>query len=331
MKKKILATIVLTLLLAVTASSQTPPNPGDQKSKEALKELFRQVRDWAQTNIIPRMKDWKITLDNSMTSDDLQALNKLRDRAAQIKVDGKKLAAALKKAWQNDNLANVKRYRRKIKELGEQREELLKDLKPLALEYKATLVEIGKEAKPYGKEWKEGIKKVVTDWHEKHKDDLSRAHKKAFAKGVARLKMLAGVDETLKAKIAVARFMLWDGKDLPEVGQLMDDESLNPDATMNQTPEGYSLDSNYPNPFNPSTKISFTIPEARYVSLVVYDALGREVATLVDSELGAGTHTASFDGRNLASGVYIYRIRVGDASTGSAQSFVQEKKMQLVK
>ena len=331
MRKKILATMVLALLLAATALSQTPPNPGDQKSKEALKELFQQVRDWAQTNIIPRMKDWKTKLDHSMSSDDLKALNALRDQAAQIKGDGKKLAAALKKAWQNNNFANVKRYKEKTKELGEQREELLKDLKPLALKYKGSLVEVGKEAKPYGKEWKEGMKKVVTVWYENHKSDLSREHKKAFAKGVARLKMLAGMDETLKAKIAAARFMLWDGNDLPEVGQLMDDESFNPDATMNQTPEGYSLESNYPNPFNPSTKISFTIPEAHHVSLVVYDALGREVATLVDSELGAGTHTVSFDGQKLASGVYIYRIRAGDASTGSAQSFVQEKKMQLVK
>ena len=238
MRKRILATTVLTLFLAVTAFSQTPPNPGDQKSKEALKELFQQVRDWAQTDIIPKMKDWKTKLDNSMSSDDLKALNALRDQAAQIKGDGKKLAAALKKAWQNNNFANVKRFKEKIKELGEQREELLKDLKPLALKYKGTLVEIGKEAKPYGKEWKEGIKKVVTDWYENHKNDLSREHKKAFAKGVARLKMLAGMDETLKAKIAAARFMLWDGKDLPEAGQLMDDESLNPDATMNQTPEG---------------------------------------------------------------------------------------------
>ena len=331
MRKKISALIVLTLLLAVTALSQTPPNPGDQKSKEALKELFQQVRDWAQTNIIPKMKDWKTNLDNSMLSDDLRALNALRDQAAQIKGDGKKLAAALKKAWQNNNFANVKRFKEKIKDLGKQREGLLKDLKPLALKYKGTLVEIGKDAKPYGKEWKEGMKKVVADWYANHKNDLSREHKKAFAKGVARLKMLAGMDETLKAKIAAARLMLWDGKDLPEVGQLMDDGSLNPDAAMNQTPEGYSLESNYPNPFNPSTKISFTIPEAGHVSLVVFDALGREVATLVDSELGAGTHTVSFDGQKLASGVYIYRIRAGDVSTGSAQSFVQEKKMQLVK
>jgi hypothetical protein len=331
MRKKILATMVLALLLAATAISQSPPSPGDQKSKEALKELFQQGRDWAQTNIIPKMKDWKTKLDNSMTSDDLRALNTLRDQAAQIKGDGKKLASAMKRAWQNDNFANVKRYRGKIKELGEQRQGLLKELKPLALKYKETLVEIGKDAKPYGREWKEGFKKVVTDWYENHKNDLSRAHKKAFAKGVARLKMLAGIDETLKAKVAAARLMLWDGKDLPEVGQLMDDESLSPDATMNQTPEGYSLESNYPNPFNPSTKISFTIPVAGHVSLVVFDALGREVATLVDSELGAGTHTTSFDGQKLASGVYIFRIRAGDTSTGSAQSFVQEKKMQLVK
>ena len=94
-------------------------------------------------------------------------------------------------------------------------------------------------------------------------------------------------------------------------------------AKQSMIPPSVFLHQNCPNPFNPSTTISFTIPQSQHVSLVVYDVLGRAVATLVDSELGAGSHSVSVDGQNLASGMYIYRIRSGD--------FVQEKKMQLVK
>lgn|GEM_PF-3408685 len=63
-----------------------------------------------------------------------------------------------------------------------------------------------------------------------------------------------------------------------------------------------------PNPFNPSTYINFTIPKNSFVSLIVYDLLGREVANLVDEELTKGTHRVLFNGGNLASGVYLYRL-----------------------
>jgi tetratricopeptide (TPR) repeat protein len=66
---------------------------------------------------------------------------------------------------------------------------------------------------------------------------------------------------------------------------------------------------NYPNPFNPTTQIRFTLPEQSQVSLVVYDMLGREVVRLVDEVLPAGEQTVRFDASNLANGVYIYRIQ----------------------
>jgi len=89
-------------------------------------------------------------------------------------------------------------------------------------------------------------------------------------------------------------------------------------------PKEFSLAQNYPNPFNPSTKIFYQLPKESRVSLIVYDVIGREVATLVDRMQKAGNYTVTFstqDGR--ASGVYFYRIHAGD--------FVSVKKMMLLK
>ncbi|HMN25644.1 MAG TPA: T9SS type A sorting domain-containing protein [Ignavibacteriaceae bacterium] len=73
---------------------------------------------------------------------------------------------------------------------------------------------------------------------------------------------------------------------------------------------GYALSQNYPNPFNPTTKISFQLPMSGYTTLKVYDMLGSEVATLVNSELASGSHSVNFDAANLSSGTYVYQLNV---------------------
>jgi hypothetical protein len=88
-------------------------------------------------------------------------------------------------------------------------------------------------------------------------------------------------------------------------------------------PNFYALDQNYPNPFNPTTKITYALPKAGSVNLVVYDILGREVATLVNEVKQAGIHTVDFNASNLASGIYFYSMKSGD--------FTAVKKMVLVK
>lgn len=85
----------------------------------------------------------------------------------------------------------------------------------------------------------------------------------------------------------------------------------------------FSLKQNYPNPFNPSTMISFTLPTNEFVTMKVYDKLGREVRTLVNENKTAGTHSVNFFGDDLASGIYFYKIQAG--------SFTETKKMILVK
>ena len=77
-------------------------------------------------------------------------------------------------------------------------------------------------------------------------------------------------------------------------------------------PSEYTLAQNYPNPFNPVTTIRFTVPRSGYVRLNVFDLLGREVASLVDSELPAGAYAVQWDGSGAASGMYVYRMQAGD-------------------
>ncbi len=95
-----------------------------------------------------------------------------------------------------------------------------------------------------------------------------------------------------------------------------------------EVPGAYALWPNYPNPFNPQTRITFELPVASNVRLMVYDVLGREVARLAAGSYPAGTHAVTWDGRDatgasVPSGVYLYRIEAG--------RFTQTRRMTLLK
>ncbi|MDZ7362958.1 MAG: T9SS type A sorting domain-containing protein [candidate division KSB1 bacterium] len=89
-----------------------------------------------------------------------------------------------------------------------------------------------------------------------------------------------------------------------------------------QVPSGFALQQNYPNPFNPTTQISFTLEQSSFVSLKVYEASGREVRTLVQGTLPAGSHLVPFEATGLTSGVYFYTLR--------ANGFAATRKMLLI-
>jgi hypothetical protein len=94
------------------------------------------------------------------------------------------------------------------------------------------------------------------------------------------------------------------------------------DLGVTELPAEFLLRQNYPNPFNPSTTIRYELPKTSHVSLNVYDVLGREVSVLVNERKDAGVHEVKFEGANLASGVYFYRLQAGD--------FVSVKKLLLL-
>ena len=95
-------------------------------------------------------------------------------------------------------------------------------------------------------------------------------------------------------------------------------------------PTEYALRQNYPNPFNPATTIQFALPKSSYVILKVFDALGKEVTTLVSRELSPGYFTIRWNA-NVPSGIYFYRLQARQTDGGQAGEFMQTKKMILLK
>ncbi len=88
-------------------------------------------------------------------------------------------------------------------------------------------------------------------------------------------------------------------------------------------PLEFKLGQNYPNPFNPTTVIEYAIPRGEFVSLIVYNPLGEEVANLVNGISPAGVHSVTFDAERLPSGVYFYRLVAG--------TFTETKKLVVIK
>jgi len=95
------------------------------------------------------------------------------------------------------------------------------------------------------------------------------------------------------------------------------------EKNKNNLPTSFSLWQNYPNPFNPVTTISFSIPKTGFVTLKVYDILGRDIATLVKEYRPAGNYSIKFDGSKTTSGVYFYRLQSGN--------YTETKKLLLIK
>ena len=100
-------------------------------------------------------------------------------------------------------------------------------------------------------------------------------------------------------------------------------EAAAKDALAGEVPEVYALEQNFPNPFNPSTVIAYSLAEAGAVRLKVYNVLGQEVATLVDGYKESGRHQVVFDASRLSAGIYLYAIEAG--------SFTATQRMTLLK
>jgi hypothetical protein len=96
-----------------------------------------------------------------------------------------------------------------------------------------------------------------------------------------------------------------------------------PPAFNSSVPKLYALSQNYPNPFNPSTKINYSLPVTGFAKVSVYNSVGQLVKVLVNEIQTAGTYTITFDGGNLSSGIYYYKLE--------SNGFVETKKMILIK
>src|SRR5690606_20465317 len=136
------------------------------------------------------------------------------------------------------------------------------------------------------------------------------------------------IDSRVRENLSLMRTLSKEEKEHRNLETIMILASINNNGSMddnstNILTESYSLSQNYPNPFNPTTNIAFSIPMDMVVKIKIYDIAGREISTLVNELKTAGNHSVSFNGFNLSSGVYFYKIEAG--------SFVETKRMVLVK
>jgi photosystem II stability/assembly factor-like uncharacterized protein len=125
------------------------------------------------------------------------------------------------------------------------------------------------------------------------------------------------------------------GKYLYRLKQIDNDASftysMSVEVDLNHVPMVFSLAQNFPNPFNPSTTISFDLPANSFVSLKVFDVLGQEVTSIIFEEMPAGSYSRQWNAQNFPSGVYFYRLHARQTSGGQSGSFTQTKRLLLLK
>ncbi len=136
--------------------------------------------------------------------------------------------------------------------------------------------------------------------------------------------VFTGVPEYMALKQYISMLHFLNYKSMGRIAEASGDNfAIDEEENSTETVASYNLSDNYPNPFNPSTKISYELPELTNVSLRVYDMSGREVAELVNQMQQPGSYDVIFNASSLSSGVYFYKLEAG--------GFVQTKKMILIK
>ena len=132
-----------------------------------------------------------------------------------------------------------------------------------------------------------------------------------------------GIIDTLVLSIGINDNYIFAGSNEKGVWRRPLSEMITGVKSKSELPKDFILYQNYPNPFNPVTSIEYRVASTEYVTLKVYDILGREIVTLVNEEKPAGTYEVKWNAEGLSSGIYFYKLQAAD--------FVQTKKMILLK
>lgn len=210
MARILISTAALALVVVVGATAQgRQPDPAKM---ELVRELHTELRTFAQTTILPTLRQWKARLDGAMSPEDLAALNGLRDRAAKLRASMMEHGRAMRQAWTREDYEALRAHRDAMKGSMEELHAIMKELKPLAEKYRSTLEAIDTEARPAIEGWKMQGKEIVTKWAEAHREELGDHPKHMMKPGMPMHHMFGG-----DRKKAVAKFMLWNGDDLPEM------------------------------------------------------------------------------------------------------------------
>ncbi len=172
-------------------------------SKDGLKD---KIKGYAEQNILPKLSEWKSTLDKGLSTEDLSTLNALREQASALKISRIQLTKDIVSAKDIENEQTSEMLKKRISPLKESYKNLLVQLKPIAINNKNLLINIGKEAAPSLIEWKKSIKDLI-----KKEIDANPDMKTEIEKSIKKYQILQLFkDEQVKKKLALARFMLWN-------------------------------------------------------------------------------------------------------------------------
>jgi vacuolar-type H+-ATPase subunit I/STV1 len=193
--------IILTIVIALISQSILAY---PLLSKDRLKD---QIKGYAEQNMLPKLLEWKSTLDKGLSTDDLSTLNALREQAAALKISRIQLTKDIVSAKDIEDEETSEMLKKRISPLKESYKNLLNQLKPIATNNRNLLLNIGKEAAPSLIEWKKSIRDLI-----KKEIDANPDMKTEIEKTVKKYRIFQLFkDEQLKKKIALARFMLWNG------------------------------------------------------------------------------------------------------------------------
>jgi hypothetical protein len=211
MKRTALIAALAALAVGSMSAQERTPRQPDPKMIEAHKELIGSLKDFARTTVLPQLTTWKGQLDGAMSAEDLQKLNGLRSRSAQLKEQGREIARSMRESWRSEDYDQLKSAREQMKGLRDQQRAIFTELKPLAEKYRPTLEAIGQDAKTKVEGWKEEGMSIVEKWMAEHKDELGdmQGHMHGMMKGFGG--WMRGMDKEGRRKMIAARFMLWDG------------------------------------------------------------------------------------------------------------------------
>ncbi len=173
----------------------------------AQDRLKDKISGYAEQNMLPKLSEWKSTLDNGLSTEDLSTLNALREKASALKISRIQLTKDMLSAKDIDDEQTSEMLKKRISPLKESFKNLLIQLKPIATNNTNLLINIGKEAAPSLIEWKKSIKDLI-----KKEIDANPDKKTEIEKSIKKYRMFQLFkDEQVKKKIALARFMLWNG------------------------------------------------------------------------------------------------------------------------
>lgn len=249
-------------------------------------ELKAEIKKYKQENILPKMKQWKSKIDESLNSEDLQKLNSLRAEAKVAKEEMLKKRKELIAKRESGEDVSKKDIKKLMKESKTEFKSIAEKLRPIAKNNSDLLREIAQEARPFQEKWEEDIK-AIFDEYSNNSNSYGEGKRNRNRKG----------KNKEKGKKAMVRLLLWDG------------ETIDFD---NKNSEEIDINSNsiaYPNPFDSNSNITFDLPKEEFVSVKIYDEAGNLIETLYDGNLEKGEQSLNFKPKNNnGGGTYIYRI-----------------------